>query len=156
MWRYKASISANKNPKNLQVCIKISLDQISQSTSNRNIPIYKTGAWTYTITVCTRRHSSTSLTELYRHTWRISETNNGRSLCRWFKHWRRQNNRCTNSKRHHYISTQRSKICLKQVALKFPWTRRKQSRIKFNWTNLCETTIVCQNWRDKNVRNQVG
>ena len=62
---FKGSISANKYPRNLQRCIKISLDKRTQSRKNRNIPIHKIGVWTYTITACTRRHSSTSLAELY-------------------------------------------------------------------------------------------
>ena len=63
---------------------------------------------------------------------------------------------CTNSKRHSYTNIKRSRVCLTQVALKFPWARREQSRTKCNWANLCKTTIGCQIWRDKNVRNQVG
>ena len=64
MWSFKSSISANKNSRNLQRGIKISLDQRLQSRTSRNVPIHKIGVWTYTITVCTRRHSSTFVAEL--------------------------------------------------------------------------------------------
>ena len=154
MWRFKASISANKNPRNLQRCIKVSLHQRSWSTKNRSIPIHKNGIWTYTITICTRRHSSTSVAELYQQTWRISEMNNGRSLCRWFNYWRRQNNRWANSKRHSYINIQRSRVCLTQVTLKFSWARRKQFRTKFNWTKPSETTTGCQIWQVRQKERQ--
>ena len=55
MWRFKTTVSASKNPRNLKRCIKISLNQRSRSTANRNIPTRKIGVRTYTIiTVCTR------------------------------------------------------------------------------------------------------
>lgn len=62
----------------------------------------------------------------------------------------RQNNRCTNSKKHSYTNIQKIRVFLTQVAFKFPWFRKKnnleQSSIE---KNLCEATLGCQICRDK-------
>ena len=97
-------------------------------------------------------NSSTSLTELNQLTWRITEKNNGRSLYRWFNYWRRQNNRCINSKRHSYTNIQKSRICLAQVALKFFWTGRKKIQNKVQLNKLMRNNNRVSNWQDKMLR----
>ena len=138
MWRFKARISANKNPRNLLRCIKISLDQRLRSTKE----IYRFTRLVFGFTQSPFVLDATVQHHLQNYNNKLEE------LVKQI--------RCTNSKRRRHTNIQRRRVCLTKVALKFPWARIKQSRTKFNWTNICETTTGCQIWRDKNVRNQVG
>ena len=69
MDRFKASISTKiRIQETCRDALRFHWIKDSDPQKNSNIPIRNIGVWTYTIAVCTRRHSSTSLPELYQQT----------------------------------------------------------------------------------------
>ena len=105
MWRFKARISANKNPRNLLRCIKISLDQRLRSTKE----IYRFTRLVFGFTQSPFVLDATVQHHLQNYINKLEE------LVKQI--------RCTNSKRRRHTNIQRRRVCLTKVALKFPWAR---------------------------------